>query len=123
MKAHFAAALALAALALGAPLFAGPFSRPALVGAAMATATALASLYGFRRFGRSARRPVQSALVVFLVMFLVRILLVGIGVALFARAPSSAIAFVIAFFVPYFAFTAIEGSFVNSLNRGMRKPA
>jgi len=123
VKGHLFAAAAVAALALGAALFAGPARRPALIGAAIASATGLASLWGFRRFGRSPRRPVQSALAVFVVVFLVRILLVAGGVALVARAGESAVAFVVAFFVPYFAFTAIEGSFVRALNRGMGKPA
>ena len=34
-----------------------------------------------------------------------------------ARAGRDAIAFVIAFFVPYFAFSALEGAFVHSLRR------
>jgi uncharacterized protein YraI len=33
------------------------------------------------------------------------------------RAGESAVAFVVAFFVPYFAFAAVEGLFVHSLNR------
>ena len=56
-------------------------------------------------------------------MFFARLVLVGAGVAAVARAGESVIAFVIAFFVPYFAFTAIEGSYVSALGRRMGKPA
>ncbi len=56
-------------------------------------------------------------------MFFARLVLVGAGVAAVARAHESVLAFVIAFFVPYFAFTAIEGSYVSALGRGMGKPA
>ena len=45
------------------------------------------------------------------------------GVAAVSRAGESVVAFVIAFFVPYFAFTAIEGSLVSALGRRMGKPA
>ncbi|HTP51101.1 MAG TPA: hypothetical protein VMK42_10410 [Anaeromyxobacteraceae bacterium] len=123
MKGHFLAAAAVAALALGASLLAGPARPPALLGSAIASATALASLYAFSRFGASARKPVERALLVFVAMFLVRLVLVGSGVAVVARAGESAVAFVVAFFVPYFVFTAIEGSFVHALGRGMGKPA
>ena len=123
MKGHLLAAAAVAALAIGASLLAGPARRPALIGSAIASATALASLYGFDRLGRSASRPVQGALLVFVAMFLVRLVLIGAGVAFVARAGESAVAFVVAFFVPYFAFTAIEGSFLHSLGRATRNPA
>ena len=48
---------------------------------------------------------------------------VGAGVAAVSRAGESVVAFVIAFFVPYFVFTAIEGSLVAALGRRMGKPA
>jgi len=123
VKGHLLAAAAVSALALGASYLAGPARSPAIIGAAIATATGLASLWALGRFGRSARRPVQSALLVFVVVFLVRLLLVAGGVTLVARAGESALAFVVAFFVPYFAFAVIEGSFVRALGRGMGKPA
>jgi hypothetical protein len=123
VKNHLLSAAAVAALALGGALLAGPARRAALAGAAIASLTGLASLWAFGRFGRTARRPVQQALLVFTVMFLVRIVLIGVGLGLLVRAGDSALAFVVAFFVPYFAFTAIEGSFVHSLGRGMGKPA
>ncbi len=123
MKGHLLAAAVVAALALGVSLLAGPLARPALVGAAIATATGLASLYGFGRTGRSKSQPVERALLVFVLVFLARIVLVAAGVALVARSGESVIAFVVAFFVPYFAFTAIEGSFLHALGRGMGNPA
>jgi hypothetical protein len=66
---------------------------------------------------------VQRALLVFVAMFLARLLLVGAGVVAVTRAHDSVVAFVVAFFIPYFAFTAIEGSYVSALGRGMGKPA
>ncbi|HUK65536.1 MAG TPA: hypothetical protein VLV17_01825 [Anaeromyxobacteraceae bacterium] len=123
MKGHFLAAAAVTAAAMGAALLSGSARHPALLGAAMASGTGLASLYGLNHSVRWRRRALQGALLVFVVMFLVRILLVGVGVAVVARAGESAVAFVVAFFAPYFAFTAIEGSLVHALNRGMGKPA
>ena len=123
MKSHLLAAVFVAALAVGLALLAGDVRRPALIGAAIASGTGLASLVAFGHFGRDAERPVQKALLVFTAMFLARLLLVVAGVAAVSRAHESVVAFVVAFFVPYFAFTAIEGSYVSALGRGMRKPA
>jgi len=123
VKSHLLAAAGVAALALGAAALAGDARRPALIGAAIASGTALASLVAFGHFGKSAVQPVQKALLVFTAMFFARLVLVGAGVAAVARAHESVLAFVIAFFVPYFAFTAIEGSYVSALGRGMGKPA
>jgi hypothetical protein len=50
--------------------------------------------------------------------FLLRLLLVGLGTVAVARSGESVYAFVLAFFVPYFVFSAIEGAFVHSLSRG-----
>jgi hypothetical protein len=52
------------------------------------------------------------------VAFLVRIVLVALGTFFVVRAGESVYAFVVAFFVPYFIFSAIEGAFVHSLSRG-----
>jgi len=123
VKSHFLLAAFVAALALGLALLSGDARRPALIGAAIASGTGLASLVAFGHFGKSAARPVQNALLVFTAMFFARLVLVGAGVAAVARAHESVLAFVIAFFVPYFAFTAIEGSYVSALGRGMGKPA
>jgi hypothetical protein len=86
-------------------------------------AATLAALWAYGRNGRTTRRPVQQALLVFVVTFLVRIVLVGVTLAVLVRAGESVVPFVIAFFVPYFAFTAIEGSLLVSLDRGIGKTA
>jgi hypothetical protein len=123
VKRHLLAAATLAAISVAAALLAGPASRPALAGAVIASGTALASLWAYGRNGRATRRPVQQALLVFVVTFLVRIVLVGVALAVLVRAGESVVPFVIAFFVPYFAFTAIEGSLLISLDRGIGKTA
>jgi hypothetical protein len=123
VKGHVLAAAAVTALALGVALLAGEARLPALLGAAIATGTGLASLAAIGLVDRTAGRPMQATLAVFAAAFGVRLVLVGAGVAVVARAGASAVAFVVAFFVPYFAFVAIEGSFVHALGRRMRKPA
>jgi uncharacterized membrane protein YfbV (UPF0208 family) len=123
VKNHLLLAVAVAAVALAAALLAGPARPPAILGAGIASVTAMASLWGYGRHGRTASKPVQQALLVFVVMFLLRLVLIGVALAMVVRAGQSVVAFVIAFFVPYFAFTAIEGSLLASLGRRMGKPA
>jgi hypothetical protein len=123
VKSHLLVAALVAALALGVALLSGDARWPALVGAGIASGTGLASLLAFGHFGKSAAHPVQKALLIFAAMFFARLVLVGAGVAAVVRAHESVLAFVIAFFVPYFAFIAIEGSYVSALGRGMGKPA
>ncbi len=123
MKSHLLAAAFVAALSLGLALLSGEARHPALIGAGIASGTALVSLVAFGHFAGSAVKPVQRALIVFTAMFFARLLLVGAGVAAVSRTGGSVVAFVIAFFVPYFAFTAIEGSLVAALGRRMGKPA
>jgi hypothetical protein len=123
LKRHLLAALAVAALALGLAFLSGDARRPALIGAAIASATAIATLVAFDQFGRGGSRPLQRALAIFGVMFLARLLLVPAGLLAVTRASESVVAFVVAFFVPFFVFTAIEGSAVASLGRGEGKPA
>jgi hypothetical protein len=108
------------ALAIGfvlVALAAGAHRRGALLGAGISGATAVASIIALARFGRGAR-PVQRALAVLTVTFLVRIVLVALGVFAVLRAGESIIGFVVAFFVPYFVFAAVEGFYVHSLTRG-----
>jgi hypothetical protein len=112
VTAALAVAFVLVALAAGA------HRRGALMGAAMSGATALASIVAMSRFARSAAKPVQGALVVMTVTFLVRIVLVALGTWVVVRAGESIFAFVIAFFVPFFVFAAVEGAYVHSLNQG-----
>ena len=123
MKSHLLVAALVAALALGLALLSGDARRPALLGAAISSGTGIASLVAFGHFGKDAEKPVQRALLVFAAMFFARLVLVGAGVAEVVRSHESVIAFVVAFFVPYFAFTAIEGSYVSALGRTMGKPA
>jgi hypothetical protein len=42
---------------------------------------------------------------------------------LVVKAGESVVAFVVAFFVPYFIFAAIESWYLHSLNRGSGTPA
>jgi hypothetical protein len=105
------------ALAIGfvlAALLAGAHRRGALVGASISGATALASMLALARFGRGPK-PVQRALAILTVAFLLRIVLVALGVLAVVRAGESIIGFVVAFFVPYFVFAAVEGLYVHSL--------
>jgi len=122
VKRHHAAAAAVTALALGSPCSRArracrrSWERP--------SPPDRARLARRLRPLRPPRRPaLQATLAVFAVVFLLRLFLVGAGVAVVARAGASAIAFVVAFFVPYFAFVAIEGSYVHALGRRMRKTA
>ena len=96
--------------------------RAALIGACSASLTALGSLLAMGRFA-SGRKPVQSALAVMVVAFLVRIVVVALGTVAVVRAGESVVAFVVAFFVPYFFFAAVEAWYVASLGRGPGSPA
>ncbi len=123
MNRYLALALAVSAAALAAALAAGPSSTAALLGAGIAAATGLASIVAFRLFGGTASKPMQRALAIFVVMFLVRIVAVALGVVAVVRLGQSPIAFVVAFFVPYFIFVAIEGGYVHALGRAQGRTA
>jgi hypothetical protein len=114
---HLQLTALVAAVAIGLSLLAGAHRRGALVGSATAGIAGVASLLFMQR-GARARKPMQAALAVMAIMFLLRILLVALGTVLVARAGESIIAFVVAFFVPYFTFAAIEGSYLHGLTRG-----
>ncbi len=116
MKFQLATAAA-AALFVGLALLSGEYRRPALAGALISGVTAVASILAMGRAARAGARPMQQALLVLVATFLVRLVLVGVGTVLVARGGGQAVAFVIAFFVPYFAFVALEGAFVHSLRR------
>jgi hypothetical protein len=109
------AAIAVATVALA--LAAGAHRRAALVGATISGFTAMGSILAMARSSR-AKKPMQAALAVMTVTFLVRLVLVSVGTILVARAREDAIAFVVAFFVTYFVYAAVEASFVHSLSRG-----
>jgi hypothetical protein len=107
----------VAAAAVGVSLLAGPHRKGALLGAGTASLTAFASLLFMSRSAR-ARKPMPAAMAVMAAMFLVRIVLVALGTVLIVRAGESVFAFVVAFFVPYFTFAAIEGWYLHGLSRG-----
>jgi uncharacterized membrane protein YccC len=109
------AAIAVATVAISLGL--GSHRRAALVGVTISGLTALASILAMGRTAR-AKKPVQAALAVMTVTFLLRLVLVSIGTILVARAREDAIAFVIAFFITYFVYAAIEAGFVHTLSRG-----
>jgi hypothetical protein len=113
-----ALAAVLAAVVIGLALSSGgTYRRGATVGAAIASFTALLSLFAMARSARRAGQQMKGALLVMVVTFLVRILLVAAGAAVVGRGGESVVAFIVAFFVPYFAFTAIEIAFLHSLGR------
>lgn len=107
----------IAVSSLGASLLGGTHRRAALTGSSIASATAVVSLVAMGRASRSASKPVKTALSVMVVMFLLRMALVGLATALVYRSGDNVFAFVIAFFVPYFIFSAIEGAYVHALGR------
>lgn len=84
--------------------------------------TALASLLLMRR-GANAENPVQAALLVVVLMFLARILVVALATITVIRGGDSVYGFVVAFFVTYFGFAAIEGAYVRGLGRRARDAA
>jgi hypothetical protein len=115
---HQLIATVLAAAVLAIALASGAtYRRGAVVGAGIACLTALGSLFAMARAARRAGNQMKGALLVMVVAFLVRIVLVAIGAALVARAGEHVIAFIVAFFVPYFAFSTIEAAFLHSLRR------
>jgi hypothetical protein len=114
---HLVLTLAIAVAALAAALVSGAHRRGALVGGVCSSVTAVASL-AFMQRGARARKPLNAAMAVMVVMFLVRILVVALGTAIIVRSGESVFGFIIAFFVPYFTFAAIEGWYLHSLSRG-----
>jgi hypothetical protein len=109
------ATLAAALLFVLAAAMAGEHRGAALAGATIASSTALVSIYAMGRASRHPGSATKTMLAVMAVLFLVRLVLVGVGTVLIGHA--GAVAFVIAFFVPYFAFTAFEGAYLHSLRR------
>ncbi len=120
---HQLVSAGLAALFVALALAAGPHRRAALVGASISSFTALGEMLVLGRTVRSAKKPLNPAFAVMAVTFLVRILLVALGTVVVARAGENVFAFVIAFFVPYFVFTIVEGSFLHSLRSHTGRPA
>lgn len=115
------ATLATALLFVLAASGAGSSRAAALTGAVIAGATGVVSIFAMGLAARSAGNATRNALAVMTVLFLARLLLVGVGTVSVGRA--GAIAFVVYFFVPYFAFTVFEGAFLHSLRRSTGTPA
>jgi hypothetical protein len=111
-----AAALAVVFIAI-ALASGGTYRRAAALGAGIASLAALGSLFAMSRSARRADKQMKGALVVMVVAFLLRIILVALGAAVVVRAGESITAFIVAFFVPYFAFSAIEAAYLHSLRR------
>lgn len=115
------ATVATAILFVVAASAAGDHRGAALTGAVIAGATGVVSILAMGRVAGNPRTGTRDALAVMAVLFLARLLLVGVGTVLVGRA--GAIAFVIYFFVPYFAFTVFEGAFLHSLRSSPGTPA
>jgi hypothetical protein len=119
---HLLLTALLALVGVGAAFASGPYHGGALMGIASSSGTALASLLLLRtitvqRRGPG-RKPLQAAFMVMLAMFATRIVVVAAATAAVVRGGDSVVAFVVAFFVPYFIFAAIEGAYVHSIARG-----
>ena len=115
------ALLALAFVAAAA--LSGDYRRAAIVGAAVAGGSAVAEILLMGVAARRARKPVQAAWIVFTATFLVRLVLVAVATVIVGRAGWNVFAFVIGFFVPFFALSAIEWAFLHSLRRLPGTPA
>ncbi len=114
MTRHLAMTAAVALAAILAALVSGPYRRGALVGAASVSASGFVSMMLMQR-GARARRPLQGALLVMTLMFLLRIVIVALGTIAVVRAGESIFGFIVAFFVPFFIFAAIEGYYLHAL--------
>lgn len=111
------ATIATAILFVLAALAAGEHRAAALTGALIAASTGVGSTLLMGRVSGGRGKPMQQALLVFVAVFLLRLVLVGGAVAVVARAGWSVIAFVVAFFVPYFVLSALEAAYLHSLRR------
>jgi uncharacterized membrane protein len=115
---HQVATVALSVAFIALALLSGAHRRGALLGASASSFAALGSIFAMARVSRARMKPVHGALAVMAIAFLFRILLVGLGTAAVVHSGESVVAFVVAFFVPFFVFSAVEGAYVHSLNRG-----
>ncbi len=109
-------AAAAAAAFIGLAAAAGEHRFGALVGSAIAGLTGLATIIALGFTARAAR-PTHGALAVVVVGFLVRLVLLALGTVAVVRGGGDVIAFVIAFFVPFFAFVALEATYVHTLRQ------
>jgi hypothetical protein len=111
------ATISVAILVVLVALLMGELRRAAVLGASISGVTAVASILWMGRAVRRARKPTQAAVLVIAVMFLVRTILVGLGTVVVYGRGDETVAFIAAFFVPYFVFSAIESLFVHSLKK------
>jgi hypothetical protein len=112
---HTLATLVLSLAFLGAAAGVDGANRTgALVGAAISGATALLSMLAIGRTTRW-RKPMIGAVAVMAGAFLLRIVLVALGTALVSARGGGVVAFVVAFFVPFFVFAGVETAYVHSL--------
>jgi hypothetical protein len=112
---HQLVTAALAVVFVALALAMGAHRRAALIGASTASLTALAAMLVLGVTVKRTAKPLNAALIVMAAAFLLRILLVAVGTVLVSRSGENVFAFVIAFFVPYFVFSAVEGSYLHSL--------
>ncbi len=112
---HQVATAILAVVVIGLALASGAHRRAATIGAGIASLTAVASLFAMARSARQAGNQMKGALLVMVLAFLVRILLVALGAAVVVRGGEDVVAYILAFFVPYFVFSAIEIAYLHSL--------
>lgn len=122
MTRHFTQGALFALAAVLAALASGPYRRGALIGAAGSCLSGLASLFLMHRSARL-DKPLRAALAVMALMFLARIGVVTASTVAVVRARASVPAFLVAFFVPYFIFTAIESAYLGALARPPGKSA
>jgi hypothetical protein len=115
------ALLALAFVAAAA--LAGDHRRAALLGAGLSGGIGLAEILLMSAAARRSAKPVQAAWIVFTATFLVRLVLLAVATVIVGKAGWNVFAFVIAFFVPFFALSAIEWAFLHSLRRTPGTPA
>jgi hypothetical protein len=97
--------------------FAGEHRRAALLGAGLSGGLGVAEIVLMGAFARRSAKPLQAAWIVFTATFLVRLVVVGVATVIVGRSNWNVFAFVIAFFVPFFALSAIEWAFLHSLRR------
>ena len=113
-------AIAAAAAFVVTARFTGPHWHGAVLGAALAGFTGVASILAMGAFAGGGRIApnVNGALAVMAGGFLVRLLLVAAGTFAVVRTGESVAGFVIGFFVPFFALVCIEALYVHRLGRG-----
>lgn len=117
----FTALLALAFVAAAA--LTGGFRRPAMTGAGVAGLVAVGEILLMSFAAARSEKPVQAAWIVFTAAFLVRLVLLAVATVFVGKAGWNVFAFVIAFFVPFFALSAIEWAYLHSLRRSPGTPA